>query len=145
IVDDIKSRIKAARSKGKSLSVVMFDDITASYIADNDQVKNNFAFAGGIATQGANVPSLDDEQLVSFFKKKFGLKLMVVDRQVTTEKNGVRTVHTPWASGIVAFLPSEKVGRLVYGVLAEDTRRDPAIMYEKVDYILVKKWHTNEP
>src|SRR5690606_16549248 len=90
IVDDIKARIKNARSKGKSLSVIMFDDVTASYIADNEQVKNNFAFAGGIATQGANVPSLDDEQLVSFFKKKFGLKLIVVDRQVTTEKNGVR-------------------------------------------------------
>lgn len=145
IVDDIKSRIKAARAKGKSLSVVMLDDVTASYIADNEQVKNNFAFAGGIATQGANVPSLDDEQLVSFFKKKFGLKLIVVDRQVTTEKNGQRTVHSPWASGIVTFLPSENVGRLVYGILAEDTRRDPAIMYEKVEYILVKKWHTNEP
>lgn len=145
IVDDIKARIKAARAKGKSLSVVMLDDVTASYIADNEQVKNNFAFAGGIATQGANVPSLDDEQLVSFFKKKFGLKLIVVDRQVTTEKNGQRTVHSPWASGIVTFLPSENVGRLVYGILAEDTRRDAAIMYEKVEYILVKKWHTNEP
>lgn len=145
IVDDIKARIKAARAKGKSLSVVMLDDVTASYIADNEQVKNNFAFAGGIATQGANVSSLDDEQLVSFFKKKFGLKLIVVDRQVTTEKNGQRTVHSPWASGIVTFLPSENVGRLVYGILAEDTRRDAAIMYEKVEYILVKKWHTNEP
>lgn len=145
IVDDIKARIKAARAKGKSLSVVMLDDVTASYIADNDQIKNNFAFAGGIATQGANVPSLDDEQLVSFFKKKFGLKLIVVDRQVTTEKNGKRTVHTPWAAGIVTFLPSENVGRLVYGILAEDTRRDPAIMYEKVEYILVKKWHEHEP
>lgn len=145
IVDDIKAIIKAARSKGKSLSVVMLDDVTASYIADNEQVKNNFAFAGGIATVGSNVPSLDDEQLVSFFKKKFGLKLIVVDRQVTTEKNGQRTVHSPWASGIVTFLPSENVGRLVYGILAEDTRRDPAIMYEKVEYILLKKWHTNEP
>lgn len=145
IVDDIKAIIKTARSKGKSLSVVMLDDVTASYIADNEQVKNNFAFAGGIATVGSNVPSLDDEQLVTFFKKKFGLKLIVVDRQVTTEKNGQRTVHSPWASGIVTFLPSENVGRLVYGILAEDTRRDPSIMYEKVEYILLKKWHTNEP
>lgn len=145
IVDDIKAIIKTARSKGRNLSVVMLDDITASYIADNEQVKNNFAFAGGIATVGSNVPSLDDEQLVAFFKRKFGLKLIVVDRQVTTEKNGQRTVYSPWASGIVTLLPSENVGRLVYGILAEDTRRDPAIMYEKVEYILLKKWHTNEP
>lgn len=146
IVDDIKSIIKTARGKGKSLSVIMLDDVTASYIADNEQVKNNFAFSDrGIITNGASVPSLDDEQLVGFIRKKFGLKLIVVDRQVTTEKNGKRTIHTPWAAGIVTFLPSENVGRLVYGILAEDTRRDAAIMYEKVEYILVKKWHTNEP
>lgn len=145
IVDDTKARIKAAKSKGKSLSVVMMDDVTASYVAENEQVKNNFAFSGGIATVGSNVPSLDDEQLVTFFKKKFGLKLIVVDRQITTEKNGKRTTHVPWESGIVAFLPTEKIGRLVYGVLAEDTRRNSAIMYEKVEYILVKKWHENEP
>jgi len=145
IVDDIKSIIKAARAKGKNLGVIMMDDATASFIAENDQIKNNYAFNSGIATVGANVPSLDDEQLVTFFKRKFGLKLIVVDRQVKTEKNGVQTIHSPWASGIVTFLPSENVGRLVYGILAEDTRRDAAIMYEKVEYILVKKWHTNEP
>ncbi len=145
IVDDIKARIKAAKSKGKSLSVIMMDDVTASYVAENEQVKNNFAFSGGIATVGSNVPSLDDEQLVLFFKKKFSLKLIIVDRQITTEKNGKRTTHAPWESGIVTFLPSEKIGRLVYGVLAEDTRRNAAIMYEKVEYILVKKWHENEP
>ena len=146
IVDDIKAIIKNAKSKGISLRVIMMDDITASYIAENDQVKNNFAFSDrGIATDGASVPSLDDEQLVSFIRKKFGLTLKIVDRTVVTEKNGQRTIQTPWAEGAVVFLPSEKVGRLVYGILAEDTRRSPEIMYEKVEYILVKKWHTNEP
>lgn len=145
IVDDIKTILKAAKSKGITHRVIMMDDVTASYISENEQVKNNFAFSGGIATVGANVPSLDDEQLVTFFKKKFGLSLKIVNRTITIEKNGKRSIKTPWAEGAVVFLPSEKVGRLVYGILAEDTRRDPAIMYEKVEYILVKKWHTNEP
>lgn len=145
IVDDIKAIQKAGKTKGVKSTVIMMDDITAGYVSDNNQVKNNFAFAGGIATVGANVPSLDDEQLITFFKRKFGLTLKIVDRTVITEKNGVRTVQTPWESGIVAFLPTDRIGRLVYGVLAEDTRRDPSIMYEKVEYILVKKWHTNEP
>lgn len=145
VVDDIKAILKTAKNKGIKLKVVMLDDVTAGYLTENEQIKNNFAFAGGIATVAANVPNLDDEQLVTFIQRKFGLKLIVVDRTVITEKNGVRTVHTPWEAGIVTFLPSENVGRLVYGILAEDTRRDPAIMYEKVEYILVKKWHTNEP
>lgn len=145
VVDDIKAMIKASKAKAVTHRVIMLDDITASHIADNEQVKNNFAFSGGIATVGANVPSLDDEQLVVFFKKKFSLKLIIVDRNIVVEKNGKRSIKTPWALGTVAFLPTEKIGRLVYGILAEDTRRNPSIMYEKIEYILVKKWHTNEP
>src|SRR5690606_37286172 len=109
IVDDIKTILKAAKSKGITHRVIMMDDVTASYIADNEQVKNNFAFSGGIATVGANVPSLDDEQLVSFFRKKFSLSLKIVDRTITIEKNGKRSIKTPWAEGAVVFFPSEKV------------------------------------
>lgn len=145
IVDDVKGIIKKAQSERIGFTAVMMDDITVGYICENDQIKNNFAFAGGIATVGANVPNLDDEQLISFFKRKFKLNLIVVDRTITTEKNGVEFVHTPWEAGMVTFLPSENVGRLVYGILAEDKRRNAAVMYEKVEYILLKKWHTNEP
>ena len=145
IVNDVKRTLKQAKSKGITLTYVMMDDITAQYVTENEQVKNNFAFAGGIATVSSNVPDLDTDQLVSFFKKKFKLTLEIVDRTIITEKNGKRTVHTPWESGMVSFLPSKKTGRLVYGILAEDTRRDASIMYEKVEYILIKKWHTNEP
>lgn len=145
IVNDIKRILKTAQSKSIKLSVIMMDDITAEYISENEQIKNNFAFSGGIATVGSNVPNLDEDQLVAFFKKKFKLTLIIVDRTVITEKNGIRTNQTPWESGIVTFLPNKKAGRLVYGILAEDTRRDPSIMYEKVEYILIKKWHTNEP
>lgn len=145
IVNDTKAILKNAKSKGIVLTVAVLDDITAQYIAENEQVKNNFAFSGGIATVGSNVPDLDEDQLIAFFKKKFKLKLIIVDRTVITEKNGKRTVQTPWEPGIITFLPTTKVGRLVYGILAEDSRRDAAIMYEKVEYILIKKWHTNEP
>lgn len=145
IVDDITKTIKHARTKGNTIRVIMMDVDTANNIAQNNQVKNNFAFAGGIATEGANVPTLDDTQLVTFFARKFKVVLKIVDRTVTTESDGKRKVHTPWASGAVVFLTSPNVGRLVYGILAEDTRRNPEVMYEKVEYILVKKWHTNEP
>ena len=145
IVDDIKGIIKKAQSERIGFTSVMMDDVTVGYICENEQIKNNFAFSGGIATVGANVPNLDDEQLISFFKRKFKLNLIVVDRTITTEKNGKEYVHTPWEAGMVTFLPSENVGRLVYGILAEDKRRNAAVMYEKVEYILLKKWHTNEP
>ncbi|MGG5506702.1 MULTISPECIES: hypothetical protein [unclassified Myroides] len=145
IVNHIKAIIKSASAQNIRLNVVMMDDITAQYVVENEQIKNNFAFSGGIATVGSNVPDLDEEQLVTFFKKKFKLTLKIVDRTIITEKNGIRTEHNPWAQGMVTFLPSNKAGRLVYGILAEEDGKSKAIMYEKVEYILLKKWHENEP
>ena len=72
--------------------------------------------------------------------------IVVVDRTVTTERDGVRTVHTPWAADNVIFLTSPKVGKLAYGILAEETRKSTKVMYEKSgSFILLKKWSTEEP
>src|SRR5690554_410916 len=58
IVDDIKHIIKKARAEGIGFTALAMDDVTAGYICENDQIKNNFAFSGGIATVGSNVPNL---------------------------------------------------------------------------------------
>lgn len=145
IIDDIKRVIKTAKAQGIVYRVIMLDDSTLSFICQNNQVKNYFAFSKGVTTGSDTVPSLNEEQITEIFKTHLKLKLIVVDRVVQSEKNGKRTFHTPWESGILTFLPSENVGRLIYGTLAEETRKNPAIMYEKADYILVKKWSENKP
>lgn len=146
IVDDVTRVIKAAKIDGISYKVIMLDDTTVGYIRANEQVKNHFAFTKGIVAEGNTVPTLSEEQLFNFFSLNFKLKVIVVDRVVVSEKNGIRTNHTPWESGIVTFLQSEKVGRLVYSTLAEESRKNPSISYEKAGaYILVKKWSENKP
>ena len=145
IIDDIKRVIKTAKAQGIVYRVIMLDDSTLSFICQNNQVKNYFAFSKGVTTGSDTVPTLNEEQITEIFKTHLKLKLIVVDRVVQSEKNGKRTFHTPWESGILTFLPSENVGRLIYGTLAEETRKNPSIMYEKADYILVKKWSENKP
>lgn len=146
IADDITRVIKAAKVDGISYKVIMLDDTAVGYMRGNDQIKNHFAFIKGIVANGNTVPTLSEQQLFDFFSLNFKLKVIVVDRVVVSEKNGKRTSHTPWESGIVTFLQSEKVGRLVYGTLAEETRKNPAITYEKAgSYIMVKKWSENKP
>jgi len=50
------------------------------------------------------------------------------------------------ATDNVIFLTSTKVGKLAYGILAEETRKSPKVMYEKSgSFILLKKWSTEEP
>ncbi|WP_177764007.1 major capsid protein [Flavobacterium sp. I3-2] len=146
VVDDINRVLKAAKSEGISYKVIMLDDTTLGYLRENEQVKNHFAFVKGIVAEGGVVPTLSEEQLMNFISLNFKLKVIIVDRTVISEKNGIRTILTPWESGIITFLQSEKVGRLVYGTLAEETRKNPSISYQKAGaYIMVKKWSENKP
>ncbi len=143
-IDDIKRIVKAAKAKGDMIKILMMSDTTFDKLASNQQTRENYAFSQNFV--GSNIPTPDLEQVNAMMQRRFGLTIIVVDRTVTTEKDGVRTVHTPWATDNVIFLTSPKVGKLAYGILAEETRKSPKVMYEKSgSFILLKKWSTEEP
>lgn len=143
-IDDIKRIVKLAKAKGDVIRVIMMSDTAFDKFASNEQTRQYFAFTQGFV--GANIPTPDLEQINAMMKQRFGLTLVVVDRTVTTERDGVRTVHTPWATDNVIFLTSPNVGKLAYGILAEETRKSPKVMYTKSgSFILLKKWSTEEP
>lgn len=143
-LDDIKRITKVARSKGVSLKFMYMDPDTFDKLAGNTQVKQYFAFSQGFV--GSNIPVPDLEQVNSMLKKQYKLQIVVVDRTVITERDGVRTSHKPWADNIVIFLETQKVGKLYYGILAETTRKSKDATYTEADeFILLKKWHEQEP
>lgn len=143
-IDDIQRVIKEARSKGISLKFMMMDQNTFDNMASNDQVRQYFAFSQNFV--GSSVPVPDQEQVNNMLQKRYKLTIVIVDRTVITERDGKRTVQTPWAENKVVFLETQKVGRLVYGILAEETRQSKAATYAKAGkYILLKKWSEEEP
>lgn len=143
-IDDIKRIVKAAKAKGNMIKILMMSDTTFDKLASNQQTRENYAFSQNFV--GSNIPTPDLEQVNAMMQRRFGLTIIVVDRTVTTERDSVRTVHTPWATDNVIFLTSPKVGKLAYGILAEETRKSPKVMYEKSgSFILLKKWSTEEP
>lgn len=143
-IDDIKRILKIARAKGDVIKFLMMSDTAFDKFADNTQTRENFAFSQGFV--GTQIPTPDFEQVNALMQRKFGLSIIVVDRTVTTERDGVRTIHTPWATDNIVFLTSLNVGKLAYGILAEETRKSQNVMYEKSgSFILLKKWSTEEP
>lgn len=143
-LDDIKRVVKEARSKGVSLKFMMMDQNTFDNLAANEQTRQYFAFSQNFV--GSSVPIPDQEQVNSMLQKQYKLTIVIVDRTVITERDGKRTVQTPWAANKVIFLETQKVGRLVYGILAEETRQSKAATYAKAGkYILLKKWSEEEP
>ncbi|MBF7090457.1 major capsid protein [Flavobacterium sp. ALJ2] len=143
-LDDIQRVIKEARSKGVSLKFMMMDQNTFDNLAANEQVRQYFAFSQNFL--GSNIPVPDQDQVNSMLQKRYKLTAVIIDRTVITERDGKREVKTPWATNKVIFLETQKVGRLVYGILAEETRQSKAATYAKAGkYILLKKWSEEEP
>ena len=143
-IDDIKRVIKAAKAKGDIITTLMMDDATFDNFAASQQTREQYAFSQNFV--GTQIPVPDLEQVNAMMQRRYKLTIVVVDRSVYVERDGKKTAIKPWADNIVVFLTNTKVGKRVYGVLAEDTRRNPKVMYEKVDdYILLKKWSTEEP
>lgn len=143
-IDDINRIKKIAKAKGDVVKLLYMSDTAFDRFASNQQTREQYAFSQNFV--GSAIPVPDIEQVNSMLQRKFGLTIVIVDRTVTTERDGVRTVHTPWAVNNVLFLTSPKVGKLAYGILAEETRKSPKVMYEKSgSFILLKKWSTEEP
>jgi hypothetical protein len=143
-IDDIKRVVKYAKTKGDTPTILMMDEATFDSLAANQQTREQYAFSQNFV--GTQIPVPDLEQVNAMMQKRYKLTIIIVDRTVVTERDGVRTIQTPWAANKIVFLESTKVGKLVYGILAEETRQNKAVMYEKADnFILLKKWHSPEP
>jgi hypothetical protein len=144
-IDDINNVLENASVAGNSIMYMMMNRITFGQFINSAQVRG--AYAGTMGFTGANLPILSLEQANSVLSARFlGLQLRVIDRIVKTERNGVRTNLRPWAANKVTFLTSLNAGSLVWSNLAEMGQQNKAVSYVVADqYILLKKWHTNEP
>lgn len=145
-IDDINRIVKAAKAKGDMPMFLWMDETTFDYLAANQQTRDQWAFTNNFAGSNTIVPTPDLEQVNSMMQRRCKLTIMVIDRTVTTERDGVRTVQTPWEPGKVVFTETMKVGKLMYGILAEETRKSPKCLYEKSgSFILLKKWSSDDP
>jgi hypothetical protein len=145
---DIARVLKMAKSKGDDLTILKMDDATFESFSRNSQVKEQFAFYNNYVGATSNIPTLDLDKVNAMLKNnsQFKVQIQIQDRMVTTEKNGVRTSVATWTPNKVIFLKSSKVGRLVWGKLAEATRPAKNVDYTFIDqYIMTKLWRDNEP
>lgn len=90
------------------------------------------------------VPSVS--KFTQAFQDEFDIKLVVVDRSVIFEKNGVQKSKKPWNADRMIFLCSDVVGSLVWGSLAEATNPVEGVKYATVDqYKLISKYSKTDP
>lgn len=143
-IDDIKRVVKEAKAVGDQPRYLLMDESTFDNLAANQQTREQYAFQQNFV--GTQIPIPDLDQVNALMQRRYNLTIIIIDRTVIVERDGTRTVLTPWEANKVIFLESTNVGRLVYGILAEETRQSRAAMYQKSgSFILLKKWSQEEP
>lgn len=149
-LSDIANVIASASAEGDVIRTIGVSLNDFNSIRRSEEAKELSAnFRGLTITDNSKLPVPTKSQFLEAFADEYGVNLLIIDRSVKTEKNGVRTSKKVFADGILVFLttePTEKVGRLVYGSLAEETNPVEGVKYEKVDeYILLSKYAKNDP
>lgn len=149
-LSNIANVIASASADGDVIRTIVVSLNDFNSIRRSEEAKELSAnFRGLTITDNSKLPVPTKSQFLEAFADEYGVNLLIIDRSVKTEKNGVRTSKKVFADGILVFLttePTEKVGRLVYGSLAEETNPVEGVKYEKVDeYILLSKYAKNDP
>ncbi|MEZ3441548.1 major capsid protein [Alistipes sp.] len=149
-LSDIARIIESASAKGDTIRTIGVSLNDYNLIRRSQEARELSAnFRGLVILDAAKLPIPTKSQFNEAFADEYGVNLLIIDRSVRTEKDGVRTSRKAFVDGTLVFLttePSEKVGRLVYGTLAEETNPVAGVSYEKVDgYILLSKYSKNDP
>ena len=145
-ITDIKNSLKAAKAKGEYPDTIWMDSDILDNVLNNDQVKAQLLFNGGIVGDSANVPTLDQDQLSALLKRTLKLNLMVVDRSFVHQKDKTKTVTEGWTPNMVVLTTGTQIGSLVYSTLAEEEFPQEHVNYAKPNqYILVSTWGTTDP
>ena len=146
-LDDIQRVVNKARGSGHTFIRAYTDQATVDKFLATTQVREQFSFSVGIpVVDVANIPIPSLEQGNAVLRSKFGIELVVINRSVITEIDGVQTVGTPWKAGTIVFTVDSRVGSLMWTRLAEQNHPVAGVTYQTADqYILVSKYRVNRP
>lgn len=144
ILDDMEQIFDKALADQNTITDIFCDDYALRAMYRNNQFKQQYAFNQDFV--GSNIPTLDFDKAAQVVMTKWGATLHRVARKIKTEVNGIKRTHSPWAEGRIIFTCSPVVGNLVYGNLAENSRRVANVTYQEADnFILASRYSDNDP
>lgn len=147
-IEDIEQMFSKANEDGKRITLVMIAKSRLDMIRKSKDGKLLVANNNGQAV--TNIETLGKPTraaMLEALNAEFGAEFRIVDSSfIVEEADGTRKAIKPWEQANVVGLTTDKVGRLVYGRLAEETNPVDGVTYEKSgSFILVSKFSDNEP
>lgn len=147
-LDDLRQMFDKAKEDSNIISLVLLTETYFNYMRKSMQSKLLTAtFENQVITSLALLPIPSRRAFLEALKDEFKAEFRIVDGVFKIENpDGSTSAVRPWVQANVVGLPSEKVGRLVYGTLAEETNPVAGVAYQKAgSHILVSKYSKTDP
>lgn len=147
-VDDIEKVITmASEQDGNTITKMMLSLVQYNKLRQTAGAKELVADYRGIVVTSTSKLSVPTKSIFNeAMKDKYGVDIIVVDRVVRFEKNGVVEKKRPWNDNRVIYLTDDQAGSFVYGTVAEANHKVDGVTYQELDgYILVSKFANSNP
>lgn len=145
---DIAAVFDKAAADGNPIAHVYLDSKTFNELrASNEGKALGAAYSGHVVTGTDLLPVPARQAFLDALRDEYGAEWHVVESKYRVEGlDGAKKTANAWSEGNIVFTPTDKVGRLVYGTLVEETNPVAGVVYEKAgDYTLISKYSTNDP
>lgn len=148
VLEDIIDVINKAAENGTAITQIWCAKSTYDILRRTDAARELAAnYESRVITAGVNLPVPTPEKFdAAFADETGGVTFVKVNRAVFLEVNGKRTSVKPWNENRFIFVPSDIVGTLIYGRLAEQTNPVENVLYALVDnFKLIARFRETNP
>lgn len=146
--DDVQQLFDKANEDGNSISHVYLSKRYFDLFRHSEQGKLLVAnYNNVVITDKSLLPVPSRATFLDALADEYGATFHYVNSVFKVElADGSKKTVAPWKEANVVGVPSENVGRLVYGTLAEETNPVNAVNYQKSgSHILVSKYSKTDP
>ena len=105
------------------------------------------AYSGQVITQKALLPTPSRSVMLEALRTEYRATFHVIDGAYKIESpDGTQKAVSPWAEANIVATPTDRVGRLVYGKIIEESFPIPVVAYAKSgSHVLVSKYSEADP
>lgn len=145
---DIQQLFDKASEDGNDIAKVLISQKYIDLLRQTTEGKQCVAdYRGVVVTSKTDLATPSRPAMVEALGNYFGVQFQVINANYKVEGlDGTVKTAESWHLPNVVAIPTEKVGRLVYGTLAEETYPVADVNYQKSgNYILVSKFSETNP
>lgn len=147
-IDDLRQMFDKAMEDGNSIEHVYISKKYFDILKASDQAKQLVANYRGIMVTTSSVLETPTRTIMlEALGDEFDCKFHIVNSSFRIENlDGTRSTVKPFVEANIVGLPTENIGRLVYGTLAEETNPVEGVSYQKSgSHVLVAKFSKTDP